>query len=58
MRKSRFSEQQIIALLRERRGGRGDCRHGISSAGIRNRKAKFAGSDCSDAERLRMYAGA
>src|ERR1041384_2116273 len=57
MKRSRFSEEQIIAILREQEAGATTadvCRkHGISSATFYKWKAKFGGLDISDAKRLR-----
>jgi putative transposase len=57
MKRSRFSEEQIIGILREQEAGAATadvCRkHGISSATFYKWKAKFGGLDVSDAKRLR-----
>ena len=57
MRKSRFNEEQIIAILREQEGGSPTAdvcrRHGISAGTFYKWKAKFGGLDVSDARRLK-----
>jgi putative transposase len=57
MKRSRFSEEQIIGILREQEAGAATadvCRkHGISSATFYKWKAKFGGLDVSDAKRLK-----
>ena len=57
MKRSRFKEEQIIAILREQEAGTATadvCRkHGISSATFYKWKAKFGGLEVSDAKRLK-----
>lgn len=57
MKRSRFSEEQIIAILKEQESGVSVadlCRkHGVSDASIYKWKAKFGGMDMSEARRLR-----
>ena len=57
MKPSRFTEEQIIGILREQEAGAATadlCRkHGISSATFYKWKAKFGGMEVSDARRLR-----
>jgi putative transposase len=57
MKRKRFTEEQIIAVLREQEAGAkvADlCRkHGISDATFYNWKAKYGGMDVSDAKRLK-----
>ncbi|MXO92596.1 IS3 family transposase [Erythrobacter arachoides] len=57
MKRSRFSEEQIIAVLTEQEAGMPTAevcrRHGISSATFYKWKSKFGGLEVSDARRLR-----
>ena len=57
MKKARFTEEQIIGILREHEAGAPTadvCRkHGISSATFYKWKAKYGGLDVSEARRLR-----
>jgi putative transposase len=57
MKRSRFSEDQIIGILKEHEAGVSVsdlCRkHGVSDASIYKWKAKFGGMDVSEARRLR-----
>ena len=57
MKRSRFNEEQIIAILKEQEAGMATaevCRlHGISLATFYKWKAKFGGLEVSEARRLR-----
>jgi len=58
MRKSRFSEAQIIGMLKEQEAGMATaevCRkHGLSPASFYKLKAKYGGMDLSEAKRLKQ----
>jgi putative transposase len=58
MKRSRFSEEQIIAVLKEQEAGMATAdvcrRHGISSATFYKWKSKYGGLEVSDARRLRQ----
>ncbi|KGJ17114.1 transposase [Paracoccus sanguinis] len=57
MKRSKFTEEQIIAILREQEAGAKTAevcrRHGISSATFYAWKAKFGGMEPSEAKRLK-----
>ena len=57
MKRIRFTEEQIIAVLREHDAGAKTAdlarKHGISEATLYNWKARYGGMDVSDAKRLR-----
>ena len=58
MRKSRFNQEQIIAILKELESGTSAddvCRrHGLSRQTLYRWKAKYGGMDVSEARRLRQ----
>lgn len=57
MKRSRFSDEQIIAVLKEQEAGISTAdvcrRHGVSSATFYKWKAKYGGLEVSEARRLR-----
>ncbi|WP_419248115.1 transposase [Sinorhizobium meliloti] len=58
MKRSKFTEEQIISILREQEAGAKTaelCRkHGMSEATFYAWRAKFGGMDVSDAKRLKV----
>ena len=58
MKSGRFSEEQIIGILKEQESGMSTAevcrRHGISSETFYKWKAKFGGLEVSDARRLKQ----
>ena len=61
MKRTRFSESQIVAILKQADAGikiKDLCReHGISDATYYNWKAKFGGLEASDLKRLKEMEG-
>ena len=57
MKRTRFSEEQIIGVLKEAEAGAKTAdlarRHGVSEATIYNWKSKYGGMEASDVKRLK-----
>jgi len=57
MKRSRFSEEQIIGILKEHQAGLGEkelCRkHGVSDATFYKWRSKYGGMEVSDAKKLK-----
>ena len=57
MKRKRYTEEQIIGILREHEAGAKTAdlarKHGLSEATLYNWKARFGGMDVSDAKKLR-----
>jgi putative transposase len=58
MKRARFTEEQIIGVLKEYEAGAKTAdlarKHGVSEATLYNWKAKFGGLEVSDAKRLKQ----
>jgi putative transposase len=58
MNRAKFTEEQIIGVLREHEAGAKAAdlarKHGVSEATLYNWKAKYGGMDVSEAKRLRQ----
>jgi putative transposase len=61
MKRSRFTEEQIIGVLKEHQAGLSAaelCRkHGISDATFYNWRSKYGGMEVSEAKRLKQLEG-
>lgn len=59
MRKSRFTEAQIIGMIKEQEAGMATAevcrRHGLSPATFYKLKAKYGGMEVSEAARLKAF---
>jgi putative transposase len=57
MKRARFTEEQIISVLKEHEAGAKTAdlarKHGVSEATLYNWKSKYGGMDVSEARRLR-----
>ena len=58
MKRARFTEDQIIGVLKEHEGGAKTAdlarKHGVSEATLYNWKSKYGGMDVSEAKRLKQ----
>jgi putative transposase len=58
MKRSRFTEEQIIGVLKDHEAGAKTAdlarKHGVSDATLYNGKAKYGGMDVSEAKRLKQ----
>ena len=61
MKRARFTEEQIIGVLKEHEAGAKTAalarKYGVSEATLYNWKAKFGGMDVSEARRLKQLEG-
>ena len=61
MKRARFTEEQIIGVLKEHEAGAKTAdlarKHGVSEATLYNWKAKYGGMDVPEAKRLRQLEG-